>query len=220
MQVDYTGRQVTITKPLRAMADDAAERIATILGKTIDIHVILTKEKYRQMAEVKVKTKLQTLVGASESSSMEIALREALEKVESQAVRYRDRLRERKREPKDEKHPAEPELARPRKKIAVKDDLEEDSAVKNGSAKAAKASKSTKTATPVTVHSFPARVPIPEPHVVRSADSVAIRPMTLEEAVKEAEFKDKDVFVFRDFEGNINVLHRKKDGKMELIEVP
>jgi putative sigma-54 modulation protein len=77
-----------------------------------------------------------------------------------------------------------------------------------------------KPAIPVTVHSFPARMPIAEPHVVRSSDSVALRPMTLEEAVKEAEFRDRDVFVFRDNEGHLMVLHRKRDGKMELIEAP
>lgn len=218
MQVDYTGRQVTITKSLRALAEESAERIATILGKTIDIHVILTKEKYRQMAEVTVKTRLQTLVGAAESSNLDTALREALERVESQAVRYKDRLRERKRQPKNGKHPEEPELARPRRgAVAPLADLEEPVKPMNGTAKAAKAAK---VAAPVTVHSFPARVPIPEPHVVRSSDSVAIRPMTLEEAVKEAEFRDRDVFVFRDMEGNVNILHRKRDGKMELIEVP
>jgi putative sigma-54 modulation protein len=47
-----------------------------------------------------------------------------------------------------------------------------------------------------------------------------MRPMTLEEAVKEAEFKDREVFVFRDHNGKVKVLHRKKDGKMELIEAP
>ncbi len=44
--------------------------------------------------------------------------------------------------------------------------------------------------------------------------------MTLDEAVKEAEFRDRDVFVFRDLEGTVMVLHRKRDGKMELIEAP
>jgi putative sigma-54 modulation protein len=216
MQVDYTGRQVTITRSLRTLAEEAADRISTILGKTLDIHVILTKEKYRQMAEVTVKTRLQTIVGAAESPNIETALREALEKVETQAVRYKDRLRERKRQPKNGKHPEEPELARPRRgAVPALEVIEEQAA--NGSAKSA---RSLKSATPVTVHSFPARVPIPEPHVVRSADSVAIRPMSLEEAVKEAEFRDRDVFVFRDMEGNVNILHRKRDGKMELIEVP
>ena len=73
---------------------------------------------------------------------------------------------------------------------------------------------------PVTVHTFPARPPIHEPHIVRSLDSIALRPMTIEEAVKEAEFRDREVFMFRDNRGNVKVLHRKRDGKMELIEEP
>jgi len=76
------------------------------------------------------------------------------------------------------------------------------------------------TAVPVVVHSFPSYARMNEPHIVPSTDSVAMRAMTLEEAVKEAEFRDKDVFVFRNGEGRIMVLHRKKDGKMELIEAP
>jgi putative sigma-54 modulation protein len=57
-------------------------------------------------------------------------------------------------------------------------------------------------------------------HVVKSPDSVSFKPLTLEEAVKEAEFRDREVFVFRDPQGKVKVLHRKKDGKMELIEAP
>ena len=75
-------------------------------------------------------------------------------------------------------------------------------------------------AVPMLVHSFPSKSPLTEPHVVRSIDGAALRPMSLEEAVKEAEFRDKDVFVFRDHKGQAMVLHRKRDGKMELIEVP
>ena len=45
-------------------------------------------------------------------------------------------------------------------------------------------------------------------------------PMTLEEAIKEAHFRDRDVFVFRDPKGKVMVLHRTREGKMELIEAP
>ena len=76
------------------------------------------------------------------------------------------------------------------------------------------------TAVPVTVHSFPTVVKFTETHIVRSSDSVSYKPLTLEEAVKEAEFRDREVFVFRDPEGKVKVLHRKRDGKMELIEAP
>ena len=77
-----------------------------------------------------------------------------------------------------------------------------------------------KTAVPVVVHKFPSIARTTEAHLVKSSDAIAMRPMTIEEAVKECEFRDRDVFVFRDAKGHIKVLHRRKDGKIELIEVP
>jgi putative sigma-54 modulation protein len=211
MPVECTGRQVAITKPLRTLAEEGIERIAKILGKVTSAHVVLTAEKYRQIAEVTIKTRACTFVALCESStSMENALRDSLVKAETQATRYKDRQRTRKRQPKQEKRLEETGIARSgRGGVAAS----AANGVSNGKSHA-------QPAIPVTVHSFPARVPIAEPHVVRSLDSVALRPMTLEEAVKEAEFRDRDVFVFRDNEGNVKVLHRKRDGKMELIEAP
>jgi putative sigma-54 modulation protein len=72
----------------------------------------------------------------------------------------------------------------------------------------------------VVVHAYPPAARSLEAHVVPSSEAVALRPMTLEEAVKEAQFRDRDVFVFRDTKGKVKVLHRTKDGKMELIEAP
>ncbi len=213
MPVECTGRQVAITQPLRALAEDGIERIARVLGKISSAHIVLTAEKYRQIAEVTVKTRACTLVALCESNaSMESALRDALVKAETQATRHRDRQRTRKRQPKPEKRVEETAVAR-----SGRGSTAESKSTGNG---ATNGKSHTPPAIPVTVHSFPARVPITEPHVVRSLDSVAMRPMTLEEAVKEAEFRDRDVFVFRDNEGNVKVLHRKRDGKMELIEAP
>jgi putative sigma-54 modulation protein len=219
MLIEYTGRQVIVTKAHRNLGDEGVERIRKILGKTTKVHIVLTAEKYRQIAEVTVITRLQTMVGCAESnSSMDIALREALHRTETQAVKYKDKQRARKRVPKEEKQAEDSELARSRRPgravanaVAAEADVTKVSTNGRGSAKQV---------LPVTVHSFPARVPVSEPHVVRSLDSVALRPMTLEEAVKEAEFRDREVFVFRDPGGSLMVLHRKRDGKMELIEAP
>lgn len=214
MQIEYTGRQVTITKALRTQAETGIERIAKILGKVTSAHVILSATKYRQTAEVAIKTRLTKIVGVAESPNMESSLREALIKAETQAIRARKKIQAKKRQPKEEKVTAEPQLLRPRKpsKVASMDE-EAPAAPKNGNGRG-------REIIPVTVHSFPALSPVHEPHLTRSTDSVALRPMTLEEAVKEAEFRDRDVFVFRDNEGGVKVLHRKRDGKMELIEAP
>jgi putative sigma-54 modulation protein len=224
MQVEYTGRQVTVTRALRTLAEEGIARIAKLFTRITSVHVILSAEKYRQTAEVTIKTRLHDIVGISESTSMETALREALDKAETQAVKCKKKIEAKKRKPKDEKITAETQLLRPRRR-AAKPTTEEAMAASNGTAPRANGAKTNgkpraKAVIPVTVHSFPARTPISEPHIVRSTDSVALRPMTLEEAVKEAEFRDREVFVFRDNRGNVKVLHRKRDGKMELIEEP
>src|SRR5271163_2227143 len=223
MQIEYTGRQVTVTKTHHAIGDEGVGRIGKILGRITTAKIILIAEKYRQTAEVTINTRLQSIVGLSESTSMEMALREAIAKAESQAVRYKDRLRARKRKPKEEKIPEDSQLVRTRRTgrpLAIAAGAAAPPARTRSKPHNTNANGRAKPAPPVTIHSFPAKTPITEPHVVRSIDSIALRPMSLEEAVKEAEFRDREVFVFRDDHGGLKVLHRKRDGKMELIEVP
>jgi putative sigma-54 modulation protein len=211
MNVEYTGRQTTITKKVKLMVEAGLERIVKIVGNTGSVHVILTTEKYRQSAEITVKTKSQSLVATCEGVEMSVALHDALNKIEQQAIRHKKKTATITRHPKTgikgpvSKLVEEPVAEVPVKVVAAK------VAVKNSVGRKA---------VPMLVHSFPSKSPLSEPHVVRSADSVALRPMSLEEAVKEAEFRDREVFVFRDYSGQAMVLHRKRDGKMELIEVP
>jgi putative sigma-54 modulation protein len=205
MQVDYTGRQVAVTPALRLLAEEGLGRVSTILGKSIGAHVILTAEKYRQTAEITVKSKHHSLVGLCESPSMETALRDAVCKVETQAKRLKEKVREAKRQPKQEKLVVEAPVRRNGGTVA-----------KGKAATHATPSRKQPAAAPVTLHAASAFYK--EPHLVRSPDSLADRPMTVEEAVKEAECLDKEVFVFRNPAGKVNVLHRKRDGIMELIE--
>ena len=208
MDVEYTGRQTTVTKKLKLQIEAGLARVAKIVGNSGSVHVILSTDKYRQIAEITVQTRQQKLVSRCEGTEMVVALHDALEKLERQAIRHKKKSATMKRHPKtDVKGTREiaPAPALSRKSVAVK--------------VAAKSSVGRK-AVPMLVHSFPSHSPLSEPHVVRSTDGVALRPMSLEEAVKEAAFRDRDVFVFRNYAGQAMVLHRKRDGKMELIEVP
>jgi len=218
MQAEYTGRQVTITQALRRLGDEAIERIAKVLPKVVGAHIVLTSEKYRKTADVAVKMRAGKIVGFAESNNTETALREALERAETQAIRYRKRQNALKRQPKEEKLQSEVMPVRPRRASRTRSETVEPESP--AAAVKSNGKRPSRTMVPVTVHTFPATRPIPEPHIVRSLDSVALRPMTIEEAVKEAEFRDRDVFVFRNVEGTVCVLHRKRDGKMELIEAP
>ncbi len=220
MQAEYTGRQLAVTPALRRIGDEGIERIAKVLAKVVGVHIVLTSEKYRKTADVTVKMRAGKIVGFAESNNMEGALREALARAESQAIRWRKRIHAIKRQPKDEKLPHEVLPVRTRRPSRTR--VVEAPETTGAAEAAAKTNgkRAASTVVPVTVHTFPAKPPIAEPHIVRSANAVALRPMTIEEAVKEAEFRDRDVFVFRNPAGTVCVLHRNRDGKMELIEVP
>ena len=199
MNVEYTGRQYEITPAVRKQVEHGLGKLAKLFGSTFDSHVILTLEKHRNIAEITIKIRNHPIVGVAEATDMTAAVGEALDKIDRQAVKYKSRWRTKKRQPRKEEWP----------KQAAKEEAQHMAVGANPA-----------TAVPVVVHSFPAVARMTETHVVKSADSVALRPMTIEEAVKEAEFRDRDVFVFRDPDGRVKVLHRKKDGKMELIEAP
>lgn len=211
MDVEYTGRQTTVTKKLKLQTEAGLARVAKIVGESGSAQVTLSTDKYRKIAEVKVQTRNQILLATCEGTEMETVLRDTLTKIEHQAIRHRKKKGTAKRHPKEEG-----------KAIGSKAVAEDATSVVtkvSGGRVATKVSAGRK-AVPMLVHSFPSRSPLSEPHVVRSSDAVGLRPMSLEEAVKEAEFLDRDVFVFRDHSGKAMVLHRKRDGKMELIEVP
>ena len=219
MDIEYTGRQTVITKKLKTQSEAGLARISKLVGRTASAHVFLTTDKYRRIAEVTLKTRGQSLVAACEATDMEVALHDALCKMEQQIIRHNQKKTTAKRHPKSGVREVKvafeggPGVAG---KTAAKRSAAVPAAAKNGVAGNGKG----RNAVAMVVHSFPSKSPLVEPHIVRSIDSAAMRPMSLEEAVKEAEFRDRDVFVFRDHEGQALVLHRKRDGKMELIQVP
>jgi putative sigma-54 modulation protein len=225
MQVEYTGRQIAITPSLRRLAEEGLDRVSKVVGRSCSAHVILTEEKYRHTAEVTVQTKFQTIVGLCESTAMETALRDALAKAEFQAIKHKDKFRTRTREPKDGKTAHEPQLSRPRNNrmsVAALPDVAEPilPALKMPPTKGANSNGNGKKPAPVRVHSPSHGMEIAEPHVVHCDDCLAEQRMTLDEAVKESELRDKDVFVFREPAGDLRVLHRRRDGVMELIALP
>ena len=219
MDIEYTGRQTILSRKLKTQSEAGLARIAKLVGRTASAHVFLTTEKYRRIAEVTLKTRGQSLVANCESTEMEAALHDALCKLEQQVIRHNQKKTKEKRHSKESIRGVEVELelSEPMrasvKKLAA---AVKNGASPNGGRNGAGRESAARKALPMVVHSFPSKTPLVEPHVVRSIDSAAMRPMSLEEAVKEAAFRDREVFVFRDREGQAMVLHRKRDGKMSL----
>jgi putative sigma-54 modulation protein len=195
MNVEYTGRHYEVTPANRKEVETGLTKIRKILRDRFDTKVVLAIEKHRHKAEITINSYVGPLVGLAQASNMSAAIGEALEHLEKQALKNKTRIITKKR----------------RNHHKWNGDGNVEPEAKSIAAVAGPASVS------MIVHKFPAATKAEEVHLVRSEDAVAMRPMTLEEAIKEAHFRDRDVFVFRDPKGKLMILHRTRDGKMELI---
>jgi putative sigma-54 modulation protein len=201
MNVEFTGRKCEITPALRKSVETGLAKIRRILGDKFDSKVILAIEKHRHKAEITISPRNGPLVGVAQAGDMKSAINQAIDHLEKQAVKYKTRWRSKKRH-EQKNHNKKWNGKGAQNSLPAVVGLEEAAEIS------------------LVVHKFPAVAKSTEVHLVRSEDAVAVRPMTLEEAIKEAHFRDRDVFVFRDPQGKVMVLHRTRDGKMELIEAP
>ena len=197
MNVEYTARKYVITPNIRKEVETGLNKIRKILGDRFETKVVLGVEKRQHKAEITIDPPNGPIVGMAQTSDMVSAVNEALDHLQKQALKYKTKW-----------------LSKKRKAVKKFDSqsLEDNIGAALGLAEDATFS--------VLVHKFPSVARTTEVHLVHAKDSVALRPLTLQEAIKEAHFRDKDVFVFRDPQGKLMVLHRTRDGKMELIEAP
>ena len=91
MTIEFTGRGMTVGPKLKKLAEEQLARIDEIIGRAVNAHVILSEDKYRKIAEVTLKTPMETLVATCEDNEMEKALHDALRKIEQQAVKHKER---------------------------------------------------------------------------------------------------------------------------------
>jgi putative sigma-54 modulation protein len=197
MNVEYTARKYAITPTIRKEVETGLNKIRKILGDRFETKVILAVEKRRHKAEITIDPPHGPIVGMAQTTDMVSAVNQALDHLQKQALKLKTKW-----------------LSKKRKAVKKFDgqSMEENLGAVLGLEENATFS--------VLVHKFPSVARTTEVHLSHARDSVALRPLTLEEAIKEAHFRDKDVFVFRDPKGKLMVLHRTRDGKMELIEAP
>ncbi|MGB0063587.1 MAG: sigma 54 modulation/S30EA ribosomal C-terminal domain-containing protein, partial [Terracidiphilus sp.] len=176
------------------------------LGRTARATVTFSTQRHLDTVELSIQSRAQKIAATGKGNSPEAALREAIAHAENQARRYSDRRIGSKRLPKENKVMTAPPVARPKARV---EPLEDGAPPVRGKARAS-----------IAVHSFPSRNTVVEPHIIESGEAISLKPMTVEEAVKDAEFRDRDLLIFRTAAGEMFVLHRRRDGQMELVEIP
>jgi putative sigma-54 modulation protein len=207
MEVEFTARQVKISKALRTHAEEGMERLGLILGKSAHASITFSTQRHVYIVELTVQGRAQKIAATGKATTLDAALREAMDHAENQARRFRDRRMGNKRLPKEEKVLTAPPVSRPKARASQPP-------AEGVTTRAAKPRAS------IAVHSFPARNQVVEPHILKNGEAIALKPLTIEEAVKEAEFRDRDLLIFRTTAGDTFVLHRRRDGQMELVEIP
>ena len=100
MRINFTGRQLAITPDLRQYAEERLQTFTRLLQDRWHVHVILTAEKHRRIAEITLKFRDHVLVGIAETADARSSIAGALGKLKRQAVRLVKKRSSRKRRPR------------------------------------------------------------------------------------------------------------------------
>jgi len=105
MKVYYTGKSENLTADQQRKIESKFARLARMLDMKQgerEAHVILKAERHVHQAEITVRFHDHNLVGVGAGSDDYLAMHEALEKLEKQVQKLREKSRDLKRSPREE----------------------------------------------------------------------------------------------------------------------
>ena len=174
MEIHLSGRGVGVSAALRRRVETKVARVARFLPKVTETRVVLGLERYRHLAELTLQAKGTTLRAEAAASDFYAAVDLAVDSLEQQVRRRKDRLRARKPRPSRRLPAATPAAAAP-------------TAPEDGAAV-----------------------------VVRHLDA---KPMSVDEALEQMRSRRDPLLVFTNARSRaVNVLHRRADGRLELVQ--
>src|SRR6202030_4344999 len=97
MNVEYTGRHYEVTSAIRKEVETGLAKIRKILGDRFEAKAILSVEKHRHKAEITINPRNGPLVGLAQAKDMTIAVSEALDHLEKQAIKHKTKWMSKKR---------------------------------------------------------------------------------------------------------------------------
>ena len=107
MNVEYMGKQIVVTQKYRDLTQDGLARIQKIVNGTSSAKakVTLAVDKHRKIADVAVTFGAYSMVANGEAAEMSMALRGALDKIEQQAIRQKEKWTTGRRHPRPVENP-------------------------------------------------------------------------------------------------------------------
>lgn len=189
MQLNITFRHLDASESLKEYARDKVDRVRKYLDQAGEAHVVLSLERHLHHADITIHAGSFVLRGREKSEDMYASLDLAMDKIERQLRRYKEKL----------KHHHGRERVHHRQdlmnQLKIRYDVLEmtDPEKANGE-----------------VHAGP--------RIIRTNEFLA-KPMTVDDAVMQMDLMNNDFLVFTNAASNeMNVVYRRKDGHYGLIE--
>ena len=97
MRFEYTGRHVVVSPAIRKHVEDHFKKLRHIFNdSTASTHVVIDVEKNRHIAEIIVHWRDHTLTAKDTNADMYMALSRAIDKIETQALKLKKKIIDRK----------------------------------------------------------------------------------------------------------------------------
>jgi putative sigma-54 modulation protein len=193
MKISYTGRSEAFPAKQRAKFEAKLQKLSKMIDRKgeKEAHVILTQERFLLKVEITIHAMDHDIVGAGSGRDMVTAANDALDRLEKQVLKLRNKWRDTKRK-KDKE--AGVEAAAPARQASTGRVRRVAAPARTGQARGSK-----------------------KIYRVNHSDGSS-KPMTLEEAMLEME-TSMDYMVYRDaLTDRVHVLMRRPDGHFDLIE--
>jgi putative sigma-54 modulation protein len=94
MQIHVTGHQVEVTAPLRNYVAGKFDRIVRHFDRLHDVHVVLTIDKLKHMAEATIQASGKRIHAESDATDMYAAIDLLSDKLDRQVKKHKEKLKE------------------------------------------------------------------------------------------------------------------------------
>ena len=204
MQMNITFRQFGTSDSLKEYAKEKVERVNRLLDRAGEAHVVLSLERHLHHADITIHSGSWVLRGREKSEDMYASIDLAMDKIERQLRRYKDKLKSHHgRERVHHRQELVNQLSRVRHAVFEMPEEMEAGAPEAQAASSAPASESAADSSP---------------RMLRTTH-LTVKQLKVEEAVMQMNLMNNDFYVFHNVETNaMSVLYRRKDGQYGLIE--
>ena len=95
MQINLTGHHVDITDSLRGYVNEKFQRLERHFDEINHVHVVLTVEKLRQIAEAKMFVNGGEIFANSEDADMYASIDSLVDKLDRQVIKHKEKRQRR-----------------------------------------------------------------------------------------------------------------------------